>query len=151
MLHTDPFALLSSLERQFDGPAQERALARNGWLPALDVVAGEHEIKIIMDAPGVSREDLTVEFHDGQLLIAGERKPVDVSGSSAQRIERGWGRWSRTLRLRAGLDGDQIRADLTDGVLRVSIPVAEAAKPKRVAIGAGDDPGAGTREIGATT
>lgn len=136
MLHTDPFALLTDLERQFDRVSQATA-ARSGWLPAADVIAGEHEIRVLMDAPGVHRDDLAIEIRDGVLTIAGKRKPVDVTGSSAQRIERGWGEWSRTLRLRDGLDVDAISADLTDGVLTVTIPVMEAAKPRRVEIGGG--------------
>lgn len=136
VLHTDPFALLSDLERQFDRVSQTTA-ARSGWLPAADVIAGEDEIRVIMDAPGVSREDLAIEIHQGTLTIAGTRHPVDVTGSAAQRIERGWGKWSRTLRLREGLDADGIVADLTDGVLTVTIPVAETAKPRRIEIGAG--------------
>lgn len=134
MLHTDPFALLSDLERQFDRKSHATA-ARSGWLPAADVIAGDNDIRVIMDAPGVSREDLSIEVSGGALVIAGDRKPVDVSGSSAQRIERGWGRWSRTMQLRDGLNTDGITADLTDGVLTVTIPVAEAAKPRRIEVG----------------
>lgn len=136
MLHTDPFALLSDLERQFS--RNDATAARTGWLPAADVIAGEHEVRVIMDAPGVSREDLDIEVRDGALTITGDRKPVDVSGSAAQRIERGWGRWSRTMRLREGLASDAISADLADGVLTVRIPIAEAAKPRRIEIGGGD-------------
>lgn len=138
MLHTDPFALLSDLERQFDRMTTDRAASRNGWLPAADVVASESEIRVVMDAPGVREEDLAIELHDGVLTITGERRPVDVTGSTAQRIERGWGKWSRTLRLRDGLDIDGIAADLADGVLTVTIPVAEAAKPRRITITRGE-------------
>lgn len=137
MFHTDPFALLTDLERQFDR-AQQSAASRNGWLPAADVIAGEQEIKVIMDAPGVLRDDLSIEVRDGTLTVSGERRPVDVTGSSAQRIERGWGRWSRSMRLRDGLDADAITANLTDGVLTVTIPVAEQAKPRRIEIGTGE-------------
>ncbi len=137
MLHTDPFALLSDLERQF---TRTTAPARTGWLPAADVIASDHEIRVIMDAPGVSREDLDIEVRDGALVITGDRKPVDVSGSTAQRIERGWGRWSRTMQLREHLDADRITAELTDGVLTVTIPIAEAAKPRRIEINAGREP-----------
>lgn len=137
VLHTDPFALLSDLERQFDR-AQQTAASRNGWLPAADVIAGEHEVRVLMDAPGVSREDLAIEIHDGTLTVSGTRRPVDVTGSTAQRIERGWGRWSRSMRLRDGLDADGITANLTDGVLTVTIPIAEQAKPRRIEIGTGD-------------
>lgn len=138
MLHTDPFALLSDLERQFDRMTADRAASRNGWLPAADVVASDGEIRVVMDAPGVREEDLAIELHDGVLTITGERRPIDVSGSTAQRIERGWGKWSRTLRLRDGLDTDGIAAELVDGVLTVTIPVAEAAKPRRISITRGD-------------
>jgi HSP20 family protein len=137
VLHTDPFALLSDLERQFDR-AHQSAASRNGWLPAADVIAGEHEVRVIMDAPGVRHDDLSIEIHDGTLTVSGERRPVDVTGSSAQRIERGWGRWSRSMRLRDGLDADGITANLADGVLTVTIPVAEQAKPRRIEIGTAD-------------
>lgn len=133
-MNTDPFALLSDLERHFDRVSHATA-ARSGWLPAADVIAGEHEVRVIMDAPGVSREDLSIEIHAGTLTISGTRRPVDVTGSSAQRIERGWGQWTRTLRLRDGLDADGIEATLTDGVLTVVIPVAESAKPRRIEVG----------------
>jgi HSP20 family protein len=134
-LNTDPFALLSDLERQFQR-AHQNVAARSGWLPAVDVIAGEHEIRVLMDAPGVKRDDLTLEIEHGTLTITGERHPVDVTGSSAQRIERGWGRWSRSLRLHDGLDASGVTADLADGVLTVTIPIAETAKPRRIEIGA---------------
>ncbi|MEH3052851.1 MAG: Hsp20/alpha crystallin family protein [Patulibacter minatonensis] len=133
---TDPFALLSDLERQFERAAHAPSVG-SGWLPAADVIAGEHEVRVLMDAPGVSREDLSIEIHGATLTISGTRHPVDVSGSTAQRIERGWGKWSRTMRLRDGLDAERIAADLTDGVLTVTIPIAEAAKPRRIEIGSG--------------
>lgn len=134
MLTTDPFALLSDLERQFEQTARPRA-ARTGWMPAADVIAADDEIRVIMDAPGVSREDLSVELADGRLVITGHRRPVDVTGSSAQRIERGWGRWSRAIELRDGLDFERSAASLVDGVLTITIPVAESAKPRRIEIG----------------
>ena len=149
MLHTDPFALLTDLERQFDRMSSDRAASRNGWLPAADVIANDTEIRVVMDAPGVLEEDLTVELHDGVLSIAGERRPIDVSGSTAQRIERGWGKWSRTLRLRDGLDTDGIAAQLVDGVLTITIPVAEAAKPRRIAVNRGGSAGRAELETGA--
>lgn len=137
VLHTDPFALLTDLERQFDRMTTDRAASRNGWLPAADVIASDSEIRVVMDAPGVRQDDLALELHDGTLTITGERRPIDVTGSTAQRIERGWGKWSRTLRLRDGLDTDGIVADLVDGVLTVTIPIAEAAKPRRIEVNRG--------------
>jgi len=135
MLYTDPFSLLADLERQFDTMTTGRAQARAGWLPAADVVADEHEVRVYMDAPGMRHEDLAIELHDGVLTISGERRPLDVSKTAVQRVERGWGHWTRTMRLPNGLDADAVSADLTDGVLTVRIPIAEAAKPRRIAIG----------------
>lgn len=136
MLHTDPFALLSDLERQFERTHQTAA-TRSGWLPAADVIVGDQDVRVLMDAPGISREDLEIEINDGTLTVTGQRRPVDVTGSSAQRIERGWGRWSRSMHLRDGLDTEAITADLTDGVLTITIPVLEKARPRRIQIGAG--------------
>lgn len=137
MLFTDPFSLLADLERQFGEMSNRGPQARTGWLPAADVVADEHEVRVYVDAPGMREEDFTIELHDGVLTIAGERRPLEVSSSNVQRIERGWGRWTRTMRLPSGLDADAIVADLTDGVLSVRVPVAEGARPRRIAISSG--------------
>lgn len=136
-MFTDPFALLADLERSFDRMLVQQGTARAGWLPAADVVADEHELRVYMDAPGMREEDIRIEVDDGTLVISGERRPLDVSGTNAQRIERGWGRWSRSLRLPSTIEFDRVSASLDDGVLTVRLPIAEAARPRQIPIAVG--------------
>ena len=132
----DPLlAELDAMTEQFDRffglrPAQG---GTRGFVPPVDVWETENEVRIELDVPGCHGENLSAEVVDGQLVVTGEREPT---GGAVRRYrsERWHGRFVRTFAVPAGIDGSTIRADYTDGVLTLTVPKPEAAKPKRISI-----------------
>jgi HSP20 family protein len=109
------------------------------WLPAMDLVETDDEFVLRADLPGLSQEDVNVELEDNVLTISGERKSAhEARKEGFYRIERAYGRFSRSLTLPEGVDGENISADFDRGVLEVRIPKPEERKPRRVSIGVGD-------------
>ena len=111
---------------------------RSAFVPAADVVVTDDEVTVHMDVPGLRRENLEIELENDVLAIRGERTYPYATGDGErhawQRIERGFGRFERTLRVPSGLDSDAVAAELADGVLTIRIPKPEALKPRRVEI-----------------
>jgi HSP20 family protein len=90
-----------------------------------------------MDVPGLSADKLDIELENDVLTVRGERpSPYVTEGEQRawQRIERGFGRFERSLRVPQGLDPEAVAAELVDGVLTIRIPKPETAKPRRVEI-----------------
>jgi HSP20 family protein len=134
----------------------DRLLGRNGGLsgfvPAADVVVGDADVTVTMDVPGIQADDLEIELENDVLTVRGERSHRCASdgGTRAwERIERGIGRFERSLQVPRGLDPDAIEASLEAGVLTLRIPKPEQLKPKRVQIAAGRSEG--TPEIESAT
>jgi HSP20 family protein len=107
-----------------------------GWQPMLDVRETEGEYLVLVDLPGVKREDVAVEASEQTLTISGTRAPVETG--DAQHSERPHGAFSRTLALPTGVDQERIAAAYADGVLTLRIPKPAGAKPTKIAIGGGD-------------
>lgn len=133
MLRTyDPFT------REFDRIAG-RAF---GWGPSLlvqpgmpmDAVRRENDILLRFDLPGVAPETIDVTVDRGVLTVRGQRAAERTEGENYVIRERVTGAFSRRLRLSDVVDADHIEASYNDGVLTVRVPLAEAAKPRKVAI-----------------
>jgi HSP20 family protein len=115
---------------------------RNAFVPPADVIVRNEEVTIYMDVPGMRAENLEVELEQDTLSVRGERSyPYgDDEDGVLRRIERGFGRFERSLRTPPGLDPDQVQAALADGVLTVTIPRPQPPQPRRVQITAGGEP-----------
>ncbi len=116
------------------------------FTPPADVLVSDDEVRVEMDVPGVSAEQLEIELENDVLTIRGERPfPYeDAEGErTLRRVERSFGRFERVLRVPRGLDPNAIQAELHDGVLTLRIPRPEPPKPHRIEI---RHDGAGERE-----
>jgi len=121
--------LQDELDRLFESPL-------TGWAPALDVHEDKDSFSIRVELPGMKREDIEVSLQDGALVISGERKEEKVTeGTEVHRQERFYGRFSRALTLPSAVAGDKVKAQYKDGILTVTLPKAEEAKPKAITIG----------------
>jgi HSP20 family protein len=115
-------------------------LAKNGeraerFAPSLDVEETETQYLVNLDIPGVSKDDVKIEMLNDELVISGERKPEKAEGKQARHVvERSFGRFQRTLALPKTVQADRVEAFYKDGVLKISVPKAEAAKPKKIEI-----------------
>jgi HSP20 family protein len=135
-MRRDPIAQLfgevNRIQDQFT-----RLLGNNqaGAGPAINVWSDEHAYYAESDLPGVDPVSLEITVTDGnQLLIRGERKPVEPDGAVWLRQERPSGGFSRSLTLPTLVDADKVEAKIELGVLKLTLPKSEAAKPRKIAV-----------------
>jgi HSP20 family protein len=118
--------LQDELDRLFESPL-------TGWAPALDVHEDKDNFIVRTELPGLKREDIEVSLQDGALVISGERKVEEKrEGVEVHRQERFYGRFQRALTLPAPVAADKVKAQYKDGVLTVTLPKTEEAKPKQI-------------------
>ena len=108
-----------------------------GWqamfVPQVNVAEGEGEYEVTLDLPGMKPEEVNIELHEGHLVISGERREEhEEDGKTWHRLERSTGSFRRVIPLEATADADKIDATYRDGVLRIVVPKAEEAKPRRI-------------------
>ena len=129
-----PFNSLSAeLDRLFEAPLAE--LARDTWSPTLDVLEDKDNYFILAELPGLKGEDIKVSLEDGTLTISGERKSETRNeDTSVHRVERFSGHFERSIALPVAVSTDKVKATYTDGVLTLTLPKAEEAKPKKIDI-----------------
>jgi HSP20 family protein len=122
------------------------------WVPEMDLVETEDHYELKADLPGLKPEDVSIEFSDGALTISGERKAeYERRDKGFVRVERSFGKFSRTLTLPEGVDVDKISADFHDGVLDIRIPKPEQRKPRRIEVTAGAESNAKPATIEGTS
>jgi len=104
--------------------------------PLLNVSDDENSVYIEALAPGIDPDSLKITLTRDQLTIAGEKPPLpgDVKMESFHRNERSAGRFARTVTLPAEVADDKIKADYRDGLLLITLPKAEEAKPKQITV-----------------
>jgi HSP20 family protein len=128
--------LRDEIDRLFEVPLTELARTSNllsGWTPALDVYEQKDNFVVKAELPGMKKEDITVSLHDGSLSISGERKSeTRHEDAEVYRAERFFGRFQRTVTLPAPVAPDKVKAQYKDGVLTVTLPKTEEAKPKQI-------------------
>jgi HSP20 family protein len=104
----------------------------SGWSPALDLYQNNDNLVAVVELPGMRKEDIEISLHDGTLSIGGERKSLSSNGDKAERSERYVGSFRRSISLPARVDVNKVSATYRDGILTVTLPKAEEAKPKRI-------------------
>jgi HSP20 family protein len=108
------------------------------WAPAVDIYEGEHELVVKADLPDIKPEELDVRVENNILTIRGERKfEKKVDEKNYLRVERAYGSFARSFSLANTVNTEAIKADYKDGVLTLSIPKREEAKPKRIKVNVG--------------
>jgi HSP20 family protein len=121
-------------------PATGRRASLRSWIPAMDVSESDNEYVLKADLPGLSEGDVNVELDDNVLRISGERKSEHEQRKNGyHRVERAFGRFSRSLRLPEGVSAEGIQANFDKGVLEVHIQKPEQHKPQKVAISVGGE------------
>ena len=139
LVRPEPFS--TEFNRLFNS-LWETPVASQRWVPEMDLVETEDHYLLKADLPGMKQDDVSIEFNDGALTISGERKAeYERKEKGFFRLERSFGKFSRSLTLPDGVDPDGIQAAFHDGVLEVTIPKPEQRKPRRIAVaGNGDGP-----------
>jgi HSP20 family protein len=128
--------LRNEIDRLFESPLSEltgQSQLLSGWTPALDVYEEKDSFVVRAELPGMKKEEIEVSFHDGSLSLSGERKSeTKHEDAEVYRAERFFGRFQRTISLPATVAADKIKAAYKDGVLTVTLPKTEEAKPKQI-------------------
>ncbi len=134
----DSFSLLrkemDDLISNFWGNSQSNWLSQS-MSPPLDVVESENSFMIKMDAPGLQAKDINVQVHGNTLTLSGQRnEEKETKDKTFYRMERRHGSFSRTVSLPCGVNESEAVAEYTNGVLSLTLPKAEGAKTKKIAV-----------------
>jgi HSP20 family protein len=133
--------LRDEMERLFEAPLAQLARSSqllSGWTPALDLHEDKDHLVVKAELPGMKKEDLDISLHDGCLSLSGERKSEEkFQNAEVYRAERFFGRFQRTVTLPAPVAADNVKAQYKDGVLTITLPKTEEAKPKQIDVQAG--------------
>ncbi len=141
----DPFGNLAArdpwgfpefgLGRLIDQAFGERARHPGVMTPVVDITESDEQYTITAEVPGVNREDLTLEVHEGTLTLRGEKKDErEEKLEKGRRLERSYGAFSRSFAMPSDAELSKIEASFKDGVLRIEIAKKPEAKPAQVAI-----------------
>jgi HSP20 family protein len=147
----DPFGELTSLQDRVNqlltqsfpsfsglGRSAEQPLTFSNFMPPVDVYEDEHNITVHAELPGIEEKDLDINLENNVLTISGERKMEnEEKKENFHRIERSYGRFTRSFTLPSTVDTEHINAAFENGILKVTIPKLEEAKPKQIKIGVG--------------
>lgn len=132
--HYDPLTSLRQFEdtvtRFFSEPQTNRP-----WAPPVDIYETENELVFKADLPDVELNDLTVRVENQTLTVSGERKfERKDAGKGYHRVERSYGNFSRSFSVPNSFDTDKVNAGFKNGVLTVTLPKKEAAKPRQIKV-----------------
>jgi HSP20 family protein len=147
----DPLSEFSSLQERFNqllgqpsgffrnmGSSMDQPLAFGNFAPPVDIYEDDHQVTIQAELPGVEEKDLNITVENNVLTITGERKlENEENKENFHRIERSYGRFTRSFTLPSTLDTENINADFNNGVLKIVLNKSEAAKPKQIKVGVG--------------
>jgi len=133
-----PFGGIFDLERNIDslfrgGVADDSSMFASGWSPAVDIAEHENEYLVKVELPGVNKDDVKITLQEDVLTIRGEKKQEkETKGSNYHRVERSYGSFERSFSLPSTVKGENVDASYKDGILTVTMPKAEEAKPKQI-------------------
>jgi len=120
----------------FERAGEESSLT--AWAPAVDIYETEHELVVKADLPDIDPKDLDIRVENNILTIRGERNfEKKVNEENYLRVERSYGTFARSFTLTNAVNADAIKADYQNGVLTLSIPKREEAKPKQIKVNVG--------------
>jgi HSP20 family protein len=105
----------------------------SGWTPVLDVYEDKDNVFVKVELPGMKKENIELSLHDGMLSISGERKSEGKhADAEVCRSERFYGRFQRSVSLPTAVCAEKVKASYKDGILTVTLPKTEEAKPRQI-------------------
>ncbi len=157
IIRRNPFFELTSLQDRmnqlfnqtfggFENFGLEQPLAPESFLPPVDISEDDHNITLQAEIPGVKQEDLNITLENNVLTIAGERKfKEEEKKENFHRIERRFGKFTRSFTLPASVDAENVNAVFENGLLKITLAKKEEFKPKQITIGVNKAPAASTK------
>lgn len=134
----DPWREIRQLREEFDQLMNRRSpssISRPSEFPAVNIWSNDEAIIVTAEMPGVQVNDVNLTVHNDQLTIRGKRGSYECAENEVyHRRERGFGEFVRTVGLPFSVDSEKVDAAFSNGVLKISLPRAEADKPKQIII-----------------
>ncbi|HYC31262.1 MAG TPA: Hsp20/alpha crystallin family protein [Gemmatimonadales bacterium] len=136
----DPFQSLRRLNAVLDDAFggyqnEEGSTITAAWYPACDVFENKEAVKIVAELPGVGPEDVKISIENNLLTIRGEkRQQAEEKSERVHRYERSYGVFERGFSLPSTVDPEKIQATYSNGVLTITVPKAERARPREIAV-----------------
>lgn len=105
------------------------------WAPPVDIRETEEHLMLVLDLPGLRKENVNITVENNVLTISGERRfEADQKNETLHRLERAYGAFTRSFTLGPTVQTDKVEASFQDGVLQIRVPKVEASKPRRIDI-----------------
>ncbi len=144
LIRWDPFRELTNLQERMNRlfsdwrirPSWEsEEIAQGSWIPPVDIYETADAVVLKAELPGISKDDINVEVKDNTLTLRGEKKfEKEVKEENYYRVERSYGTFQRSFSLPSTVQQDKVKAKFKDGILEISLPKAEEAKPKQIKV-----------------
>jgi len=130
----DPFRDIDQLFNRYSrGAESNQGETASGWTPLVDIYEADGKFLVRAELPGVDKDDVSVSVDDNLLTLKGKKNFVEAKeGENWKRVETRYGEFSRSFTLPENVDADKISAAYKDGVLELSVPKIEPAKPKLI-------------------
>jgi HSP20 family protein len=131
---TDPFQEFAQLQNSINRVFSDHA--NHAWVPPVDIFQnGNKEVVIKAELPDMNRDDIDITVDNGTLTLKGEKKlSSDVKEEQFHRIERRYGAFSRSFSLPETVDAAKVGAEYKNGVLTITLPLREEAKPRQIKV-----------------
>ena len=109
---------------------------RESWYPSVDIEENDDDYIVLLELPGMKKEDVKISFHDDILTVSGEKKVenAEKNNGNYHYFERRFGKFERSFRINSDIISEKIEATMKDGVLTISLPKAEISKPKQIEV-----------------
>ncbi len=139
----EPLRDLMTTQRGFDRLFKEAftpfygegELSTRTWAPPVDIYETENDIVLKAELPGMDPKDVDVKVEDNTLYLKGERKfEKEVMNENYHRVERSYGSFARSFSLPNSISAEKVKAEFKDGLLTLTLPKREEAKPKTIRI-----------------
>jgi len=135
---SDLFGIQREMNKMFDGVFRgtgDEDYSFSSWTPAVDIAEHDDEYLVKVELPGVNKDEVKLTLENNILTIRGEKKQEkETKKENYHRVERSYGSFQRSFTLPAAVKSDKIDASYKDGILKVSLPKAEEAKPKQIEV-----------------
>jgi len=134
--NVDVWREMERLRREMDGLFNDYGRAApSAAYPLINVYENDDNVVVTAELPGATRDKVSITFSDGVLTISGKQeKPASVKNMTPLRVERADGNFEKTVRIATKIDQNSIAATFSDGILTITMPKAEEAKPKTITI-----------------
>ncbi len=134
----DPFrsefgAISTLFDNVLDFPKEHGNMFVHNWNPAIDIYDSGNEVVIQAELPGIKKEDINIRVENNLLILSGKKeRKQEIDKNGYYRSERGYGSFTRSYRIPSVVDSTKINAKFGDGILTLSLPKSEEAKPRQI-------------------